>query len=184
MEVSDSAFWCKCYIQAIIVLQWFFLQPTERANLYYVWEIYTIWFLKHLFYSHHLLNCKKFCTCLDHTFLVPNKSAWQLLERQWSSLHEERFIWRSISRFISIIFYQLQLLWTCWVFSSYIVILKNFCMTLFGHFWFWVPTCFPEVICPRYDPAFYYWLWTDQWQAFSCLNLAIPPEQCVESVEI
>ena len=26
-------------------------------------------------------------------------------------------------------------------------------MSLFGHFPFWTSTCFPEVICPRYNPA-------------------------------
>ena len=29
---------------------------------------------------------------------------------------------------------------------------ETFFMSLFGHFPFWVPTCFLEVICPRYGP--------------------------------
>ena len=45
------------------------------------------------------------------------------------------------------------MLWTYWVFTSYFVILITFCMSLFGRFQFWVPTRFPEVICPRYSPA-------------------------------
>ena len=104
------------------------------------------------------VNLQKFCACVDHTFLVPNVSVWKLLERQrelmvWSSsLHEEKFICRSIIRFFSLILYQLQLLWTYWVFTSYFVILKIFYMSLFRCFRFWAPTHFPEVICPRYDP--------------------------------
>ena len=105
------------------------------------------------------VNLRKFCACVDQTFLVPNESTWQSLERQreiiiWSSsLHEKKFICRSINRFISPIFYQFQLLWIWWVFTSYFVILKIFCMSLFGRFWFWAPTRFPEVICPWYDPG-------------------------------
>ena len=41
--------------------------------------------------------------------------------------------------------------WIYWVFTSYFMILKIFCMSLFGHFQFWVPTPFLEVICPRCD---------------------------------
>ena len=33
--IPDSPFWCARYIQAVNVYQWFFLQPTQRANLYY-----------------------------------------------------------------------------------------------------------------------------------------------------
>ena len=104
-------------------------------------------------------NLQKSCAGVDHTFLVPNESAWQSLERQqeimvWrSSLHENKIICRAIIRFIFPIFYQLQLLWAWRVFISYFVILKIFCMFLFGHFWFWAPTRFPEVICPWYDPG-------------------------------
>ena len=39
------------------------------------------------------------------------------------------------------------------VFASYFMILKIFYMSLFGCFWFSVPTGFPEVIFPRYDPV-------------------------------
>ena len=36
---------------------------------------------------------------------------------------------------------------------DYFVIFKVFCMILFGHFQFWAPTHFSEVVCPRYDPG-------------------------------
>ena len=96
------------------------------------------------------VNLWKFCTCVDHTFLVPNVSGWQSLERQqeimiWSStLHKEKFICRLIIKFISLIFYQLQLLWTCWIFTSYFMILKIFYMSLFGHFQLWASTRFQK----------------------------------------
>ena len=95
------------------------------------------------FCRHYLFTFPNFCGCVDDTFLVPNESAWQSLERQreimvWSSsLLEERFICRSISRYISLMFNQLQFLSTYCVFTNYFVILKNFCMPLFGRFQFW-----------------------------------------------
>ena len=77
-------------MQAVIVFQWFFLQSTQWVSLYYFRKMYTMWFLQHLFCCHNLLTFKKFCKCVDHTFLVPNEAAWQSLERQqgiivWSS---------------------------------------------------------------------------------------------------
>ena len=146
-------------MQAVILFQWFFLQPTQWASLYYFRKIYTMWFLLHLFFRHDLFTFPNFCGCVDDTFLVPNESAWQSLERQreimvWSSsLFEERFICRSISRSISLMFNQLQFPSTYCVFTNYFMILKNFCMPLFGRFQFWAPTRFSEVICPRYHPS-------------------------------
>ena len=130
----------------------FFLQPTQRASLYYFRKIYTMWFLPHVFCHHDLFTLQKFCACIDKTFLVPNKSTWQSSEKPdglmaWtSSLQEERFIWRLINRFISLIFYQLQLLWRYWVFTCYSMILEILCMSLFGRFQFWVPTHFLNLI--------------------------------------
>ena len=129
----------------------YILKQTQQASLYCFRKIYKMWFLPHLFCCHDLFTFQKFCTCVDDTSLVPKKSTWQLLERQqeimaWSSsLQEERFICRLISRFISLIFYQFQLLWTYWVFTSYFVILKIFCMSLFEHSQFWAPTHFPKL---------------------------------------
>ena len=122
-----------------------------------------MWFLPHLFCHHDLFTFQKFCACVDETFLVPNKYTWQSLERQqeimaWNySLQEDRFICKLRSRLIFLIFCQLQLGWTYWVFTSYFMILKILCMSLFGCFRFWAPTRFPEVICPRYNPAFRGW---------------------------
>ena len=67
---------------------------------------------------------------------------------------EERFICRSISRFISLIFLSTLVALNIWVFTSYFVILNFFHMSLFGCFRFWTPTRFPELICPRYDPGY------------------------------
>ena len=92
-----------CYIQVVIVYQWFFLQPTQQASLYYFKKIYTMWFLLHLFRYHDL-----FCVCADDTVLVLNESNdnfWRDGAKQWSEvLHTTRFICMSISRFISFIF--------------------------------------------------------------------------------
>ena len=113
----------------------------------------------HMFSSAMTFTFQNFCACVDDMFLVSNESTWQSLERHqeimvWSSsLLEERFICRLISRFISLMYYQLQLLCTHWVFTSYFVILKNFCMSLFGHFQFWASIHFLGVLCPRYDPV-------------------------------
>ena len=99
----------------------------------------TIWFVlfqedihdvisKALFLRPGFVNQRKCCACVDHTFLDPNESAWQLLERQreiilWSSsLHEKKFICRSIIRFI----------WTWWVFTNCFVILKFFACLYLG----------------------------------------------------
>ena len=137
--LPDFLFRYGCYIQAVIVFQCFFCG------------------LPHRFCHRDLFTFQKFCACVDNTFLVPNESAWHSLERQqeimvWSSsLHKERLICISISRFISLIIFQLQLLWTRWIFTSYFVISKNFCMFLFKRFRFWAPTCFLEVICPSYN---------------------------------
>ena len=64
----DSPLWYGHYIQAVIMFQGFFLQPTQRASLYYFRRIYTMWLLPHLFCCHDLLIFQKFCECLDHTF--------------------------------------------------------------------------------------------------------------------
>ena len=64
----DSPLWYGHYIQAVIMFQWFFLQPTQWASLYYFRRIYTMWLLPHLFCCHDLLIFQKFCECLDHTF--------------------------------------------------------------------------------------------------------------------
>ena len=45
-----------CYTQAVIVFQWFFLQPTKRASLYYFRGICAMWFLPHLFCCHDLFT--------------------------------------------------------------------------------------------------------------------------------
>ena len=100
-------------------------------------------FLLHLSCCHDLFTLQKFCACIDNTFLVPNEPVYFLERHQeimvWSSiLQEEKFIYISISRFVSLVIYQLQLLWTYWTFTSYFLILKNFCMSLFGCLWFWV----------------------------------------------
>ena len=39
-----------------------------------------------------------------------------------------------------------------WRVTGYLPLFKKFCMALFGHFSFWAPTCFSEVIRPRYGP--------------------------------
>ena len=41
-RLPDSLFWYGCYIQALIVFQWFFLQPTQQASLNYFRGIYTM----------------------------------------------------------------------------------------------------------------------------------------------
>ena len=144
------------YMQSLCSSDFFSSQPSKLVCI--ISGRYTQCDFCHIFSHHDLLTFIKFCACIDETFLVPNESTWQSLEKPdglmaWRySLHKERFICRSVSRFISLIFYQLQLLWTYWVFTGYFVILKILCMSQFGCFQFWGPTHFPEVICLRYDP--------------------------------
>ena len=87
-----------------------------------------------------------------YTFLVPNESAWQRLER-----HSERMVWiyaqREIHLQINKKIYCSYFAFNFDCFTSYFVILKIFCMSLLGCFRIWVPTCFLEVVCPRYDPG-------------------------------
>ena len=132
------------------------------------------------------INLRKFCTCVDHTFLVPNVSAWQSLERQqeimvWSStLHKEKFICRLIIKFISLIFYQLQSLWTCWIFTSYFMILKNFYMSLFGHFRLWASIRFQKRFALDMTLAIYDTQqkfkrhWTKQKPLLKCCHIILP----------
>ena len=54
------------YIQAVIVFQWFFLQPTRRASC---------------IISGGYTRCN-FYACIHDTYLVLNESTWQSLERQ------------------------------------------------------------------------------------------------------
>ena len=126
------------------MFQWFFLQPTQQASLYYFRKTYSMWVLPHLFGHHDLFTFQKFCACIDDTFLVPKESTWQSLKRQWeilfwsSSLYKERFC-RSINRFISLIFHQLQLLWTYWIFTS---------------LWFWKYFACPYLVAFGHPPIF------------------------------
>ena len=73
--------WYGCYIQAVIVFQWFFLQLTQRASSYYFRRIYLMRFLLHIFCCHKLFSFKTFCAC-DDTFLVPSESHDNRMERQ------------------------------------------------------------------------------------------------------
>ena len=65
----------------------------------------------------------------------------------WSSAQREiYFFWKNL------FFFQLQLFQNYWVF-----IYQLFCdfenlMSLYGRFRFQASTCFPEVICPKYEP--------------------------------
>ena len=70
---SDSSMQFRCYIQAVIVFQGFFLQPTQQASLHYFRKIYIMWFLpQHL--CHNDFTFQKFWAFIDDTLLVPNKS--------------------------------------------------------------------------------------------------------------
>ena len=157
---SYSPFQYGRYIHAVIVFQWFFCSLPSEVPCIISGE-YTRYHLPYLFSCKDLFTFQ-FCACVDDTFLVPNKSVQHLLERQWEIIEEYIYFCRSISRFISLVFYQLQLLWTYWVFTSYLLILKLFPpMYLFGHFRFRAPTRFPEVICPRYGPGgIIFLIWT------------------------
>ena len=84
-----------------------------------------------------------------------------MLERQreimfWSSVW--RFICRSVSRFISLIFLSTSVVLN--ILSRYQLFrdFENY-LSLFGGLWFWAPTCFLEVIWPRYDPALHSTTW-------------------------
>ena len=81
-------------------------------------------------------------TCVDDTFLVHNES------------HNNRnlFVDWWVARFISLIF-----LSTSVALNILLSLYQLFCdfenfISLFDRFRFWVPTRFPEVIRPRYDP--------------------------------
>ena len=145
-----------CCIQAVIVFQWPFLQPIQRASLYY-FRIYTMWFLLHLFCCNDLLNFQKFCECVDATFLFPYESHDNCSidsRKKWSevlhsnNLHIDKKIYFSS---FSVNFSKLQLLWTYWLQLRHDF--ENF-MSLFENFWFWVLTRFLAVICPRNDPVY------------------------------
>ena len=72
--------------------------------------------------------------------------------------YTKRFICRSISRFIPLIFFffSTSVVLNIRVFTSHFMILKIFYMSLFGHFRFWAPNYFPDVIWPRYNPGVMY----------------------------
>ena len=119
----DSPLWYGLYIEAVIVFQLFFLQPTQRASSYYFRRIYRMWFLSHLFCRHDLFTFQIFCACLDDTFLVPNEfhdNRWRDSEKQWSHiLPEQRFISILINRFISLIFLSTSLALNMDVYVNY-----------------------------------------------------------------
>ena len=79
--------------------------------------------------------------------------AGEAARKKWSKVrHEELFICILISRFIYLIFlstsFALNILSLYQLFRDF----ENF-MALFGRFWLWAPTHFPEVICPKYGAA-------------------------------
>ena len=109
---------------------------------YYFRRVYTMWFLLYLVHRHDLFTFQKFRTCVDDTFLVHNES------------HNNRnlFVDWWVARFISLIF-----LSTSVALNILLSLYQLFCdfenfISLFDRFRFWVPTRFPEVIRPRYDP--------------------------------
>ena len=131
----------------------FFLQSTQQASLYYFSRVYTNRYTQCDFY--HIFTFQKFYACIDDTSLLPNESAWQLLDKQqevmvWSTAQREIYF-QNDKNDISLIFLSTSVAFNIWVITSYFMILKIFCMSLFRHFWFLVPTCFPEIICPRCD---------------------------------
>ena len=77
--------------------------------------------------------------------------AWETVRNDGLKFCTKRdlFAYQWVDLFL-LIFFQLHLLWTSWVFSSYFMILKI--LSLFGPFWFWTLTSFPEVVCLRYNP--------------------------------
>ena len=62
----------------------------------------------------------------------------------------KRFICILIGRFISLNFLSTSLALSFESLPAFFLF-ENF-MSLFGCFWIWTPTCFLEVICPRFDP--------------------------------
>ena len=117
----------RCHADATYkhsVFQWFFVQPTQRVSLYYFRRIYTAWFLPPLFCRHDLFTL----------------SFWQ------------REIYLHIDKWICFSYFSLNLV--CFEHTDFLPVIS----------WFWklyvpiwalpilAPTCFPEVICPRYDP--------------------------------
>ena len=92
-----------------------------------------------------------------YTFLVPNESAWQPLQRQqevmvWISAWREIYLQINKLGSFFLFFFQFQLLWANESLPVISWFWKFFDISLFGCFQFWVPTHIPEVICPRYDP--------------------------------
>ena len=104
-----------CCIQAVIVFQWPFLQPIQRASLYY-FRIYTMWFLPHLFCCNDLFNFQKFCECVDATFLFPYEShdnCSRESKKKWSEvLHRDNLLIdkKIYFSYFSVNFSKLQLL--------------------------------------------------------------------------
>ena len=88
-------------------------------------------FQPHLFCRHDLFTFKKFCACVDNTFLVPNESRdklWRDSEKYWSEvLHEEGFICILICGFISLIFISISVALTILGLYNYLMILKILC---------------------------------------------------------
>ena len=145
---SYSPFQYGRYIHAVIVFQWFFRSLPSEVLCIILGE-YTRYCLPHLFCCNDLFTLQ-FCACVDDTFLVPNESVQHLLERQWEIIEENINFYRSISRFISLVFLSTSV--TLNILSLYQLSLdfENFSMSLLGHFRFWAHTLFPEIICPRY----------------------------------
>ena len=83
--------------------------------------------------------------------MSPMTIAWETVRNDGLKFCTKRdlFAYQWVDLFL-LIFFQLHLLWTSWVFSSYFMILKI--LSLFGPFWFWTLTSFPEVVCLWYNP--------------------------------
>ena len=150
-RISYSLFQYGRYIHVVIVFQWFFHSlPSEVPCI--ISGGYTRYCLPYLFCRNDLFTFR-FCACVDDTFLVPNESVQHLLERQWEIMEENINFCRLINRFIFLVF--LSTLVALNILSLYQLSLdfETFPLCLFGHFRFWVPTHFPEIICPRYGPG-------------------------------
>ena len=139
-----------CYIHGFIAFQWFFRNlPSELVCI--ISGGYTWYRLPHLFCRNDLFTFQ-FCACVDDTFLVSNESARHLLERQWEIIEEKIYFCGSISGFISLVFLSTSVALSILSLYQLFRDSETFSMSLFGHFQFWAPTRFPEVICPRYGP--------------------------------
>ena len=136
----------------------FFFAIYPRSLYYFRW-VYTMWFLPHLFCRHELFTSQK--KRMRRRYISSSQRVCVTIAEETARNNGMKFCTRrhlSADRYENsflLSFFQLQLLWTHWIFTSHFVVLdiSCFCKSLFGPFRFWASTFFLDVIFTSYDDA-------------------------------